>query len=106
MMRFACQQVRKEAVASFEKQKRRLRSKAARLMDRVAETYEFGVCLKVFEDSPAFDAHLKATMVQLMSLERTSGEVFGTKDDLMHEIEDPLGSENSLSSSDDEDDDE
>ncbi|MCJ1439367.1 hypothetical protein MMC27_008759 [Xylographa pallens] len=99
MMRFACQQVRKEAVASFEKQKARLRSKAGRLIDRVAETYEYGVCLEIFSRDVEFDEHLQATKIYFASLEKTSGEVFGTNEDLMNELENPVESESSYSSS-------
>lgn len=76
-MQQAYEQGRKEANASFGKQRSRFQSKASGLMDAVIETYGSGVRLELFERDPKFDKHLQAIKVHLQSLSRPHAGTFG-----------------------------
>ena len=84
-MQQAYEQGRKEATASFGKQRLRLQSKAKSLMDAVIETYGFGVRLEVFERDPGFDKHLQAVKMHLQSLSRVDAGAFRGRSSLYDE---------------------
>lgn len=89
LMQQAYEQGRKEARASFGKQRSRLQSKAESFMDAVIETYGSGVRLEVFEHDLVFDKHLQAVKVHLQSLSRLDARAFGGRVSL-HDESDSL----------------